>query len=84
MARAAQRYGIVVRDRTHQRHGVLRRGPDAAPAAIPTGAATAYFGGTPADALAGFPWEHLQLLQMTLVHAGAVRGRAGGPVRTDP
>ena len=29
LAEAAQRYGIIVRDRTHQRDRVLRRGPDA-------------------------------------------------------
>jgi hypothetical protein len=63
IARAAQRYGLVVRDQTH--HAISLFGE------VPTqGAASryrAYFGGkTPGQLLADFPWDRLQVLRMHL------------------
>ena len=67
MARAAQRYGIVVRDQTG--HGtsfwleVPRRGGSRSPY-------SRYFRGkTPAEVLANFPWDRLQVLAMHLCTA---------------
>ena len=66
MAEAAQRYGIVVRDRTKEAvtffaedltasHGDPYRGPGG------------LFGGaSPRELMAAFPWKHLQLLKMSL------------------
>jgi hypothetical protein len=64
IARAAQRYGMVVRDQTH--HGMSLF------AEVPTSPSDlrAYHklfnGKTPGDILANFPWDHLQVLQMHL------------------
>ena len=69
MARAAQRHGIVVRDRTHRATGFFAEDPTRT-GRDPYRGAGGYFSGTPADALAGFPWEHLQLLRMTLCTRG--------------
>jgi hypothetical protein len=67
MARAAQRYGIVVRDQTG--HGtsfwleVPRRTGKRSPY-------SRYFRGkTPAEVLANFPWDRLQVLAMHLCTA---------------
>ena len=63
IARAAQRYGLVVRDQTH--HGISLFGE------VPTQAAgrayQRYFAGrTPGEVLADFPWDRLQVLSMHL------------------
>ncbi|HYI38542.1 MAG TPA: hypothetical protein VEX39_18185 [Thermoleophilaceae bacterium] len=75
MARAAQRYGIVVRDRTHKATAFFGEDPTRT-GRDPYRGGDGYFSGTPADALAGFPWQHLQLLRMTLCTRGPC---AGGP-----
>ncbi len=67
IAIAAQRYGLIVRDRTLNGTGIyaedpLRTGTDPYPR---------LFGGrSPSELLAGFPWDHLQLLRMRLRRAG--------------
>jgi hypothetical protein len=66
IARAAQRYGFVVRDQTH--HGISLFGE------VPTHASRReyqrYFKGrTPAQLLANFPWDRLQVLAMHLCTA---------------
>lgn len=67
MARAAQRYGVIVRD---QSAVVAFYGEDPAP--LGTNPYPALFGGAaPWDLLRGFPWSHLQLLQMDLVQSPA-------------
>jgi hypothetical protein len=62
VARAAQRYGMVVRDQTH--HGTSLW------AEVPTGSShgvsTYLRGKTPAEVLANFPWDRMQVLKMTL------------------
>ena len=63
IARAAQRYGLVVRDQTH--HAISLFGEVPPPSA--TKAYSAYFQGhTPGELLAGFPWDRLQVLRMHL------------------
>ena len=70
IAQAAQRYGIVVRDQTHDgisfyaedptQHGgnKLYSGPDG------------FFDGmTPQQLLARFPWSHLEVMQLQLSRA---------------
>jgi hypothetical protein len=65
IARAAQRYGMVVRDQTH--HGTSLW------AEVPTGPShglSAYLKGkTPSEVLASFPWDRLQVLDMHLCTA---------------
>jgi hypothetical protein len=66
MAEAAQRYGIVVRDRTKNAIGFFAEDPTPLgydPYAGPDG----FFGGRrPNEVLERFPWDRLQLLRMTL------------------
>jgi hypothetical protein len=63
IARAAQRYGFVVRDQTH--HGISLLGEvPARPSRQPY---RRYFRGkTPGQLLANFPWDRLQVLPMHL------------------
>jgi hypothetical protein len=63
MALAAQRYGMIVRDKTLVATGFFAEDP------TPAGADPypQLFGGqAPIDLLARFPWDHLQLVQMQL------------------
>jgi hypothetical protein len=63
IALAAQRYGLIVRDRTLHATGLFAEDP------TPTGRDPypALFGGrSPNDLLAGFPFDRLQLLRMRL------------------
>jgi hypothetical protein len=65
IARAAQRYGIFVRDRAKMIH-FFAEDPTNLPA-NPYLGKTGYFEGqSPAKLLASFPWSHLQLLRMDL------------------
>ncbi len=65
IAEAAQRYGIVVRDHTAN---VTFYAQDPVPTGTePYAGPQGYFEGkTPAQILAAFPWDHLQLLKMEL------------------
>ena len=78
IAEAAQRYGIVVRDRTH--HASAFYAEDVSPTGVdPYRGQGGVFGGMPPDqVLAGFPWDRLQVLRMHLC-AGAPCARAGSP-----
>jgi outer membrane biosynthesis protein TonB len=69
LARAAQRYGIIVRDRSSN---IAFYGQDPVPLGTePYTGSTGYFEGkSPAQLLAGFPWSHLQVLKMELHPAG--------------
>jgi hypothetical protein len=69
LARAAQRYGIIVRDRSSN---IAFYGQDPIPLGTePYTGSTGYFEGkSPAQLLAGFPWSHLQVLKMELHPAG--------------
>jgi hypothetical protein len=63
IARAAQRYGLVVRDQTG--HGISLFGEN--PSQFPGSPYRRYFRGrTPQELLADFPWERLQVLEMHL------------------
>jgi hypothetical protein len=65
LARAAQRYGIIVRD---QSAAVVFYAQN--PAGLPADPWPAIFGGqTPDKLLAAFPWSRLQLLKMDLAKA---------------
>jgi len=66
IAEAAQRYGIVVRDRTH--HGVAFFGEDPTPTGTdPYHGQSGFFDGMmPDQLLADFPWSRLQVLRMHL------------------
>lgn len=63
MAKAAQKYGMVVRDQTHWAINFYAEDPKSyGPNPYPT-----LFGGKyPIDVLAGFPWNRMQLVQMSL------------------
>jgi hypothetical protein len=78
MAEAAQRYGIVVRDRTHQ--AVAFFAEDTSPAGSdPYHGASGVFGGKmPDELLADFPWNRLQVLKMRLC-TSAPCSRGGSP-----
>ncbi len=69
IARAAQRYGILV---GASAPNVAFYAQDPGPTgADPYAGAAGYFGGKgPNQLLAAFPWQHLQLLKMTLHHNG--------------
>jgi hypothetical protein len=66
LAEAAQRYGIVVRDRTHHATAIYAEDP------TPTGrdpyqGPNGLFGGKiPSALLADFPWDRLQVLKMVV------------------
>jgi len=67
MAVAAQRYGMIVRDKTNAATGFFAEDP------TPTGVNpyVQLFGGQwPVDLLAAFPWDHVQLLRMQLSSTG--------------
>jgi len=65
LAEAAQRYGIIVRDRSSN---VAFFGQDPTPTgANPYSGPDGYFAGEyPSQLLASFPWSHLQVLKMEL------------------
>jgi hypothetical protein len=62
IARAAQRYGLVVRDQTHK--GISLFAED--PAGQPNPYAELFDGKTPLEILRRFPWDRLQVLDMHL------------------
>jgi hypothetical protein len=65
IARAAQRYGIYIRD-SSPNIGFYAQDPTPT-ATNPYTGPTGYFEGkTPTQLLASFPWQHLQLLKMSL------------------
>lgn len=70
IARAAQRYGMVVRDQTH--HGTSLW-VETAPAGSSSGFGTYLKGKTPSDVLAAFPWDRMQVLKMNLCTAAPCR-----------
>jgi hypothetical protein len=75
LARAAQRYGIYVRDRSESVSFYAQSA-----VSLPTDPYPPLFGGKPAyELLASFPWSHLQLVQMQLRDAP---GR--GPILAPP
>ncbi|MFL5912803.1 MAG: hypothetical protein ACJ768_19835 [Gaiellaceae bacterium] len=78
MAEAAQRYGIVVRDRTHQATAFFAE--DTSPSGNdPYHGANGLFGGQmPDEVLANFPWKRLQVLKMRLC-TSAPCSRGGSP-----
>jgi hypothetical protein len=69
LAKAAQRYGIIVRDRASN---IAFYGQDPIPLGIePYTGSTGYFEGkSPVQLLASFPWSHLEVLKMELHPAG--------------
>lgn len=65
IAKAAQRYGIYVRDRARVTH-FFAQDPTPTGANPYLGAGGYFEGRTPAQLLAQFPWDHLRLLKMEL------------------
>jgi hypothetical protein len=68
IARAAQRYGFIVRESTHCCVTIAAESPGPTDEPNPY---LRYLDGSPANALADFPWGRLQLLRMHLEGAGA-------------
>jgi hypothetical protein len=65
IARAAQRYGMVVRDQTH--HGISLWAEVASHDSVNSRAFSRLLRGkSPGEILAGFPWDRLQVLKMNL------------------
>jgi hypothetical protein len=69
VAEAAQRYGIVVRDRAKVVH-FFAQDPSPTGANPYVGQGGYFEGKSPAQLLSQFPWRHLQLLAMELRHWG--------------
>jgi hypothetical protein len=65
LARAAQRYGIYIRD-SSPNIGFYAQDPTPTASNPYTGPAGYFEGQTPTRLLAAFPWQHLQLLKMSL------------------
>jgi hypothetical protein len=74
IAAAAQRYGIIIRDRTH--HATAFYAEDPAPLGRdPYSGPEGLFGGEPPSALlADFPWERLQVVAMHLCRRSPCTG----------
>ncbi len=74
MARAAQRYGIIIRDGAAE---VVFYAQDPVPTGTePYAGPDGYFEGrSPRELLAAFPWKHLQVLRMALHRIGGSRPR---------
>jgi hypothetical protein len=66
MAKAAQRYGIIVRDQTGHAVSFFAENPAQYGTRPYSGEDGLYAGSSPNELLSGFPWEHLQLLKMDL------------------
>jgi hypothetical protein len=77
IAEAAQRYGIIVRDRTH--HATAFYAEDPAPLGRdPYAGPDGLFGGQlPSSLLADFPWERLQVVGMHLCRTSPCTGLSG-------
>jgi hypothetical protein len=66
MAKAVQRYGMIVRDQTGHAISFFAENP-AQSGTDPYTGASGFFGGlTPNELTRAFPWEHLQLVKMDL------------------
>lgn len=64
MARAVQRYGMIVRDQTHAAVGFYAQDPLGSD---PYGGPNGFFGGRlPTEFLAKFPWKRLEVVRMRL------------------
>ncbi len=74
LARAAQRYGMVVRDRTHDSVAFYLEAPPAMQSSPYTGARGFYGGTPPWKMLARFPWHRLELLPLRLCRTAPCRG----------
>jgi hypothetical protein len=66
LARAAQRYGMIVRDRTHHAIGFYAEDPTPTGADPYNGKTGFYAGQRPWKFMPKFPWAHVQLLGMHL------------------
>ena len=64
-AEAAQKYGIVVRDRTGKATGFFAEDPTPTGTDPYRGTGGFYGGKSPRDLMSQFPWESLQLLSLT-------------------
>jgi hypothetical protein len=77
MARAAQRYGMIVRDQTHTAIGLYAQDPVGAKR-DPYNGPNGFFGGlSPTKLLARFPWESLEVVRMKLCREGSGRCSQG-------
>jgi hypothetical protein len=71
MARAAQRYGMIVRDQTHAAIGFYAQDPVQAKNDLYYGP-NGFFGAqSPTQFLAKFPWENLEVVRMRLCSQGS-------------
>jgi hypothetical protein len=77
LAEAAQRYGLIVRDRTHHAVGLYAEDPTRTGTDPYSGTDGLYDGLRPWNFLPQFPWDRLHLLKMTLCrHAPCLRARS--------
>ena len=77
LAEAAQRYGLIVRDRTHHAVGLYAEDPTRTGTDPYSGADGLYDGLRPWNFLPQFPWDRLQLLKMRLCrHAPCFSARS--------
>jgi hypothetical protein len=74
LALAAQRFGIVVRDRSPTVASFFAEDPTPTGTDPYTGTAGYFEGKYPNELLASFPWGHLQVLKATLHRLGHRRG----------
>jgi len=82
MAKAAQRYGIIVRDQTAHAISFFAENPNQQ-TADPYGTPTGFFGGTyPNPVMQGFPWGSLQLVKMDLRPAAPTVSTTGASALT--
>jgi hypothetical protein len=66
MAKAAQRYGMIVRDQTGHAVSFFAENPAPTGTDPYTRSGGIFAGKTINQLTAAFPWEHLQLIKMTL------------------
>jgi hypothetical protein len=78
MARAAQKYGILIRDVTHSVVSFSAEDPTPTGSNPYTGVDGLYGGLGPWKVLRAFPWRGLQLVQMKLCSRGPCEQGAGG------
>ena len=88
IAKAAQRYGLIVRDQTHYGISIFGEIPQTTSGQQVFYAKTGFFRGeSPLKLLKSFPCSHLQVLQMHLCTSGSVPGltkpRAGTSCQPD-
>jgi hypothetical protein len=79
LARAAQEYGIIVRDQTRVSAQFYLESPQPAQPSPYTGPGGLFAGAGPWQVLEGFPWDRLQLLPLSLCRSAPCHRRDPAP-----